>query len=238
MLSNLYMILDEFGQLLLSGVFITLQLSLIGTLIGFMIALVFSALRIQTPQPNDRFLIKTLKIIGSSFVKVYVTIFRGTPMIVQAVIFYYSFYQIGIYWTPFQAGLFTVSLNTAAYLTEVLRGGIHSVDKGQNEAARSIGLSGVQTFIFIIFPQAIKNAFASIGNEFIVNIKDTAVLSTIMVVDLFAVANRAAGRYYLFVEAMLIAAAIYLALTYATSKILILIEKRMQIETKEIVSSN
>ncbi|HHU55495.1 MAG TPA: amino acid ABC transporter permease [Acholeplasmataceae bacterium] len=216
----------------------TLALAVFGTFFGLIIALIFSILRVQKPLETDRKFVKILKLIGFGFVKTYVTIFRGTPMIVQGVIFYYSFYSIGIRWSPFNAGLFTVSLNTAAYLTEVLRGGIQSVDPGQEEAARSIGMSGGKAFLYIIFPQAIKNSFASIGNELIVNIKDTAVLSTIMVVDLFYVANSAAGTYFLFVEAMLVAAMIYLALTYSSSKILQIIEKKLNIPTKDIVSSN
>jgi len=238
MIKGILKIINEFGSLFLKGIGVTLALAILGTIFGLMIALLFSVLRVQKPHVNDSKLVKLLKLIGYYFVKFYVTIFRGTPMIVQAVIFYYSFYQIGIRWSPFAAGLFTVSLNTAAYLTEVLRGGIQSVDPGQEEAARSIGMSGAQAFTFVIFPQALKNSFASIGNELIVNIKDTAVLSTIMVVDLFYVANSAAGTYFLFVEAMILAALIYLALTYSTSKILQFIEKKMNVETKDIVSSN
>lgn len=238
MIDSILLIIKEYGSMLLKGIGVTLSLALIGTIIGLIISLFLTILRVQKVKANDHTIIKVLKRIASGFAKVYVTIFRGTPMIVQAVIFYYSFYQVGIRWSPYLAGLFTVSLNTAAYLTEVLRGGIDSIDKGQLEAAKSIGMNSFQSFIYIIFPQAIKNSFASIGNEFIVNIKDTAVLSTIMVVDIFSVANRAAGKYYLYVEAMLVAAAIYLCITYLTSKVLILIEKKFNIETKEIVSSN
>ena len=238
MLDSIWMIIKEYGSMLLSGIGVTLGLALFGTIIGLVIALFLTVLRVQTPRPNDSKLVVLFKKIVSTFARLYVTLFRGTPMIVQAVIFYYSFYQMGIRWSPYAAGLFTVSLNTAAYLTEVLRGGIASIDRGQVEGAKSIGMSNLQTFIYIVFPQAIKNSFASIGNEFIVNIKDTAVLSTIMVVDIFSVANRAAGKYYLYVEAMILAAFIYLLITFITSKVLILIEKKMNIETKAIVSSN
>jgi putative lysine transport system permease protein len=231
-------IIEDFGSLFLRGILTTIELAFLGTLIGFLIALGLCIMRIQTVNPNDSRFNKILKRISSGFVKTYVTIFRGTPMMVQAIIFYYSFYEIGIRWSPFEAGLFTISLNTAAYLAEVLRGGIESVDHGQYEAARSIGMSGIKSYIFVVFPQAIKNSFASIGNELIVNIKDSSVLSLIAVVDLFNIADRAAGKYYWFVESMLIAAAIYLVLTYVTSKILFVIEKKMDIQTKDIVSSN
>lgn len=238
MIDNIIMIIREFWPQFLDGLKVTLLLAIVGTSIGLLIALLFSAIRVININKNDKLLIKVIKYIGLLFVKTYVTIFRGTPMIVQAVIFYYSFYQAGIKWSAFAAGLFTISLNTAAYLTEVLRGGITSVDKGQTEAARSIGLSSVKTFIYIVFPQAIKNSFASIGNELIVNIKDSAVLSVITVIDIFSVADSAAGKYFLFIEAMIVAAIIYLILTYSVAKLLQVIEKRLGVETKEIVSSN
>lgn len=238
MLTRFRTILDEFGSQFIDGVIVTLCLAIVGTIVGFIIALLFNVIRVQKINDSDNSLTRFAKLFSQGFVKVYVTIFRGTPMIVQAVIFYYSFYQMGIKWSPFVAGLFTISLNTAAYLTEVLRSGIDSVDKGQYEAARSIGLGGFRTYLFVIFPQAIKNSFASIGNELIVNIKDSSVLSVITVVDLFSIADSAAGTYYWYVEAMLIAAVIYLVLTYATSKVLNLIEKKLDIETKDIVSSN
>lgn len=238
MIDNILKIVREYASQFIDGLKVTIILAVLGTIFGLLIALVFSILRTIKINKNDFILIKVLKYIGYGFVKVYVTVFRGTPMIVQAVIFYYSFNDMGFTWSPFAAGLFTVSLNTAAYLTEVLRSGIDSVDKGQYEAARSIGLSSVKTFIYIIFPQAIKNSFASIGNELIVNIKDTSVLSVISVVDLFTVSDSAAGTYFMYVEAMLVAALLYLLLTIITSKLLQIIEKRIGVPTKGIVSSN
>lgn len=238
MFEHMRTIIEDFRALFVDGIMVTIKLAFLGTIFGFIIALVFSIIRLQKPNSRDTLITKILKIIGAAFIKVYVTVFRGTPMIVQAIIFFYSFNLIGIKWSAFAAGLFTISLNTAAYLTEVLRSGIDSVEPGQYEAARSIGMSGVKAFVFVVFPQAIKNSFASIGNELIVNIKDSSVLSVITVVDLFSIANSAAGKYYWYVEAMLIAAIIYLILTYVTSKVLLLIEKKMDIKTKDIVSSN
>lgn len=235
---NFAKILENFGEPILDGIGITLFLSLTGTVIGFFLAMVFANLRIQKVQKNDKWIVKGVKWLGILFTRTYVTIIRGTPMIVQAVIFYYSFYQMGIKWSPLQAGLFTVSVNTTAYLTEVIRGAIESLDKGQEEASRSLGMSYTKTMIFVILPQAIKNSMAPIGNEFIINIKDTAVLSVIMVADLFFVTNTAAGRYYLYVEAMLIAAGIYLILTYSTSKLLQYIETKMGVPKKSLPSSN
>lgn len=228
------LILEKFGVIILNGIGITLLLSLLGTIFGFMIALILSVLRIQKINKADKMIIRVLKKIGSGFAKIYVTVFRGTPMIVQAVIFYYFFNSIGIRWSPIQAGLFTVSVNTAAYLAEILRGAIVNLDKGQAEAAKSLGMSKFKMMIFIIFPQAIKNSMAPICNELVVNIKDTAVLTVISVADLYSATSSAAGYYYWYIEAMLLAAGIYLILTYSTSRLLVIIEKRLGVPKMSI----
>ncbi|HPT89252.1 MAG: amino acid ABC transporter permease [Acholeplasmataceae bacterium] len=237
-MDNFKIIIKEYFTQILIGIGNTLLLALVGTVVGFFLALIFANLRILKIEKRDQLIVKILKKIGSTFSKIYVTVFRGTPMIVQAVIFYYSFHQFGLIWTPMQAGLFTVSLNTTAYLTEVIRGAIQSLDKGQMEAARSLGLSKTKAMIYIIIPQAVKNSMAPIGNEFIINIKDTAVLSIIQVFDLFSVMKSAAGTYYLYVESMLIAAAIYLILTLSTSMLLRYLEQKIGVPSKPLPSSN
>jgi putative lysine transport system permease protein len=239
----------KYVPMILKGIETTLVISLLGTLLGLVIAALLVVFRTQKIDSKDNVFVTFLKKIGLWFTKVYVAIIRGTPMIVQAMIFFYlmrdvfaafgmSVQEINATWTPFRAGLFTVTINTTAYLIEVLRGGIQSVDKGQIEAGRSLGFSNFKTYLFITFPQALKNSMPSIGNEFIVNIKDTAVLTLIQVVDLFSVTKTIAGNHYAYVPAYLIAAIIYLVLTYTTSKILIRIEKRMDVQAKEITSSN
>ncbi len=236
------------------GIKSTISLSLLGTLFGLIIAFGLVSLRMLNINKHDNYLSATLKRFGIGFSKIYVTIIRGTPMVVQAFIFYYLIlsifqkslspddYQYFIYevWTPYRAGLFTVSINTAAYLTEVLRGGISSVDKGQQEAAEALGLNKTQTMFKVIFPQAIKNSLPSIGNEFIVNIKDTSVLTLIGILELFSVAkNDILGIYSgKSLEAYLIVAIYYLIMTFLTSKLLQYIEKKMNVPVKEITSSN
>lgn len=238
MFEKFTIIVSEYGSLIIDGVFVTLFLSLIGTLIGFIIAIFLGSVTSFSISTRTSLLNKIIKKLIDIITKIYVTVIRGTPMIVQAMIFYYGFFQIGIKWSPLQAGLFTVSINTGAYLTDVVKNGITSIDIGQSEAARSLGMSKFKTMFYIILPQAIKTQMASIGNEFIINIKDTAVLNVIWVVDLYAVAKTAASQYYWYLEAMLVAAIIYLILTYATSIILKQFEKRLGIQVKEIVSSN
>jgi ABC-type amino acid transport system permease subunit len=242
-------LITRYSNLIFTGIQSTIFLSLMGTIIGLILAIFLVILRTQDVDKRDSDVIAFSKKIGLMFVKTYVTIIRGTPMIVQAMIFFYlmrevffavgfSVAQVNAFWTPFLAGLFTVSINTTAYLIEVLRGGIIGVDKGQIEAGRSLGFSSFKTYLLITFPQALRNSMPAIGNEFIVNIKDTAVLTLIQVVDLFAVTRTIAGNHYSFVEAFIIAAVIYLVLTYGTSKILAFVEKKLEIKSKEIVSSN
>lgn len=229
---------SKFGIEFLKGIGNTLLLALVGTIVGLIIAFVFGSIASFEIRENEKTLIKWFKKILNGIIQVYVTIFRGTPMIVQAMIFFYGFYSIGIVWTPIQAGLFTVSINTGAYLTEVIKNGIASVDKGQKEAAESLGMSKVQTMFFVVLPQALKTQMASIGNEFIINIKDTSVLNVIMVADLYFAAKVVSDTYLMYFETMLVTAFIYLFLTYTTSKLLKIVEKRLGAPVKEITSSN
>lgn len=243
-----YICLNKYQEIL-SGIGTTLYLSLLGTLIGLLLGLVLVCLRTLQVSPFDNEFVAFLKKIGIGFTKVYTTIFRGTPMLVQAIIIYY--FLPGILSSLFNvnqeifnkvlsvgvSGLITISLNTTAYLIEVLRGGIESLNKGQMEAARSLGMSRFKAMIYIILPQGIKNSLPAICNEFIINIKDSSVLSVISVMDLFFVIdtiNGKAGNQ----DGIFIAAIIYLLLTYGISKILGLIEKKMDLAIKELPSSN
>ena len=154
-------------------------------------------------------------------------------MIVQAMIFYYGISPLRLsWWTPLVAGIVVVTLNTTAYIAEVIRSGINGIDKGQMEAARSLGFSRSHAMFLIILPQAIKNSLPAIGNEFIVNLKDTAVLSVIGVFDLFRATQSATSSNFRIVEGFVIAALVYLFLTFITSKIVKRLETTM--ETKEV----
>jgi putative lysine transport system permease protein len=222
-------------SLFAEGVATTLGLSLTGTIIGFIIALILVALRLLKPNSRDQKSVAFLKKFGSGFAKVYITVFRGTPMIVQASFFWYG---LGLFGDALLCGLFVVSVNTAAYIAEILRGSIGAIDKGQTEASRSLGMNSIQTMISVIFPQSVKNSMPAIGNEFVINIKDTAVLSVIGIFELFNQTTKVAGIHYRQLEAYLVVALIYLFLTYTVTKILQRIEKRFDIEIRELPSSN
>lgn len=147
-------------------------------------------------------------------------------MMVQAMFLYYAL-RPTLGWSALTAGIIIISVNTGAYMAEIIRSGIQAIDKGQIEAARSIGMSSVQTMMHIVLPQAIKNSFPSIGNEFIVNIKDSSMLNVIGVIEVFFQSRSVAGSAMLYSETFFITCLIYLVLTTITTQILRLIEKKM-----------
>jgi putative lysine transport system permease protein len=229
-------LLKTYDSFFIRGVMITLLLSIVGTIGGFLLSLVLTIIRMQKiDNRRDNLITKVIKKTSQGFTYVYITVFRGTPMIVQAMIFYYGLAPLRIpFWEPLLAGLIVVTLNTTAYIAEVIRSGINGIDKGQLEAARSLGFSFNQSMFRIVLPQAIKNSLPAIGNEFIVNLKDTAVLSVIGVVDLFKSTQQATSGNFRLVEGFFIAAIIYLMLTAITSRIVHHLEHR-QSKTKVVV---
>ena len=166
--------------------------------------------------------------VGDAILKAYVEIFRGTPMIVQAVFIYYGLSQLfGVQLGMWQAAFLVVSINTGAYMAESVRGGIISVDPGQMEGAKAIGMTHFQAMINVILPQAFRNILPQIGNNLIINIKDTSVLSVISIVDLFFVHKSVSGALYTYFESATIVMVIYLTMTLITSKLLRLWESKM-----------
>lgn len=215
-----------------TGIGTTIALAVFGTVIAFFLALLLVFCRIQAVDRPDNDFVRFWKVVGAGFAKVYSTVVRGTPMMVQAMIIYYGILgiiratgdfsgaELNQIWSPFNAGLVTVSLNSTAYMMEVLRGGIAAVDKGQMEAARSLGLSQWQAMLKVVFPQGIKNSIPGLSNELVINIKDSSVLSVIGVYDLMYATNAVVGIYLRQVEADLVAALVYLVLTLLAGKIL------------------
>ena len=232
-------LLQKYGTLFLRGTGMTLLIALTGTILGFLIGLLVAIVRtIAMPRSRDprrqssaervslavrRTLLRAVQIL----MNVYIQVFRGTPMIVQAVVIYYGAQYAGIYMDTTFAAIFIISINTGAYMAEIIRGGIVSVDKGQFEAAHAIGMTHWQTMTTVVLPQAIRNILPSVGNEFIVNIKDSSVLNVISVSELFFQAKSAAGAYYRYFEVYFIIACIYLVLTLSVSRILVWVERKM-----------
>ena len=236
-------ILIKYGPSFLLGVKTTLIVAFIGTIIGLLLGLLVGGLKAIKVDHNAPKAIKALKKFYDLVATVYIEIFRGTPMMVQAVFIYYLVYSNIVKWDKFVAALFVLSINTGAYMSEIIRGGIQSVDKGQTEAARALGMTNWQTMLSIVIPQAVKNSFPAIGNEFIVNIKDSSVLMIISITELMFQSKSVAGSTYAFTETYFVTACIYLLLTSITSVILHQIEKRMNhtrtsIPQSDTVNSN
>ena len=192
-------IIKAYYPLFFRGLGVTILLAIVGTLGGFIISLILVSARTNAiDKRRDTFIVKALKKVSSALSTVYITLFRGTPMIVQAMVFYYGIKMMvtADWWNPLSAGLILVTLNTAAYITEIIRGSVNALDLGQSEPARALGFSRGKTMVEVIYPQAIKNSLPAIGNEFIVNLKDSAVLSVIGILDLFNATKQIVGATY------------------------------------------
>lgn len=223
-------LIKEYYDVFLSGLGITLLLAICGTIFGLIIGMFLALGRNLTCNKNDNTFIKIIKIITSKLCLVYIEVFRGTPMMVQALIIFFGGYTLGIEWNPIVCGLIIITLNTAAYMAEIVRSGINSVDSGQIEASRSLGMSHFKTMLYVVWPQALRNALPTIANELIVNIKDSSVLNIITVSELF-MAGQIAATTYMTVASYTIVALIYLTLTLLCSSLLKLIEKKMDKDT-------
>ena len=220
-------ILIKYHKSFLLGIRTTLIVAIIGTLIGLLIGLLAGGIRAIRPDKTLSKGKKALKVFIDLLIKIYIEVFRGTPMMVQAVFIYYLVYTNIVHWDKMVAAIFVISINTGAYMAEIVRAGIQAVDPGQNEAARSLGMSSMQTMMDIVLPQAIRNAFPAIGNELIVNIKDSSVLMIISITELMFQSNSIAGTTYRFTETYFVTAFIYLCLTGISSIILNAIEKKL-----------
>lgn len=219
-------ILQYYGLWFLQGTANTLMIALLGTVAGFLIGLGLGAVK-KIPPSRNKFNRAFMSVVNF-LITCYVEIFRGTPMMVQAIVLYFGMQEfLGVNFKPTIAGIIIVSINTGAYMVEVVRGGIESVDPGQMEAAKAIGMTHGQAMWNIILPQTIRNILPATGNEFIINIKDTSVLNVISVTELFFVTKTIKGAIFRTYETFIVAAVIYFVLTLTVTRLLKLLEKRM-----------
>lgn len=225
-------IFTENWSLFSFGIQNTLLFALVGTVVGLLLGLVTGALRAIPEDPMDSAFVKVLKKIARFVVGFYVWFFRGTPMMVQALFFFYLLRPV-LGWTGFSAGLIIISVNTGAYMAEIIRGGIQSIDVGQSEAAKSLGMTTMQTMLSIIFPQAIKNTFPTIGNQLIVNIKDSCMLNAIQVTELYFQSSSVAGSNMRYAEVYFLEMVMYLVLTTVATLILNAMERKIN-QTKTV----
>ena len=221
----------RYAPLYLSGVVNTLLLAVAATVLGCLIGLACGLLNTIPIHPQDRLPRRVLLRLLRAVIRIYVEVFRGTPMVLQAVFLYYGLpyftnnaMRFDNVWA---AALLVVSINTGAYMAESVRGGILSVDPGQTEGAKAIGMSHVQTMVNVILPQALRNIMPQIGNNFIINVKDTSVMFIIGFPDFFSAHRAAVGASYLYFPSATVEMAGYLTMTLIASFLLRLLEKHL-----------
>ncbi|MDO5436552.1 MAG: amino acid ABC transporter permease [Clostridia bacterium] len=222
---------SKYGMVYLTGIGNTLLLAVTATLIGCLIGFACGILQTIPYTRTDiwikRFLLKLIRIV----IRVYVEVFRGTPMILQAVFIYYGlpyFTANAVRFTDiWTVSILVVSINTGAYMAESVRGGIMSIDIGQTEGAKAIGMTHLQTMLYVILPQTLRNIMPQIGNNYIINVKDTSVMFIIGFQDFFAVHKMVSGAVFKYFPSAMVEMVGYLTLTLVASFLLRKLEKKL-----------
>ena len=220
-------IVAKYYPQLLSGVGNTMLIALTGTVAGLAIGLLTGIVR-TAPFSRNGF-VRVLHKILNAVIAVYVEIFRGTPMMVQAMVIYwgYAFASGGSTLPLIPSGILIVSVNTGAYMAEIVRGGIISIDKGQFEGAMSIGMTHSQTMFKVIIPQVMRNILPSVSNEFVINIKDTSVLNVIGVTELYYFAGIIKRQSFETFQTYLVVCVLYFILTFTVTRLLRFVERKL-----------
>ena len=246
-----FALIPPFAELFQQGVIVTVLLSVFTVMIGFVLAVILALMRLSNFRPfyflgltkdgrlrDGGFLLALSRFNPLSFLATtYVEVLRSTPVIVQIMIVYLGVFSVielpnftflgFIKFNRFFPGVVALGMNSGAYLCEIIRSGIQSVDGGQSEAARSLGMSQAQTLRFIILPQAVRNILPAIANEFVVIIKESAITYTIGMQDIMSAVNAVKAANFIIVEPLLVATALYFCLCFPTSKIIAYFERRM-----------
>ncbi|MCL1897733.1 MAG: amino acid ABC transporter permease [Micrococcales bacterium] len=227
---QVWYILTEYGSWFLKGAGITMMIAVLGTIVGTVIGLMVGTVRtIPTGKHDGSRPRRVLLRVVNALLAVYIEVFRGTPMLIQALVVFFGLKAVfDLDLAPIPTGLLVVSINTGAYMSEIVRGGIQAIDPGQMEAGRAVGMKHWPIMRGVILPQAIRNIMPATGNEFVINIKDTSVLFLIGVTELFTQGKSLLGITYRPFEVYLTIAAIYLVLTYSTTRILRVLERRLE----------
>lgn len=217
-----FSVLSGYYGVFLAGAKTTISISLVSLVVGFALGLIICLMKMSK--------IKILRWPASA----YVQILRGTPLFVQIFIIYFGLPQLGIQFpdigpfsSDFVSGAFALSINSSAYIAEIFRSGIQSVDKGQMEASRSLGLGYVDTMRYVIVPQAVKNVLPALGNEFITLVKESSIISVIGVQELMFKAGIVRTSLYRPFEPYIMAALMYLVMTTVLSLLVGLLEKKL-----------
>ena len=226
-LNDVIGIFRDYWPQLLQGIGNTLLIALTGTVVGLLIGMLTGMVR--TVAPSKKPALRVLQKIVNGIIAVYVEIFRGTPMMVQAMVIYwgYAYAMNGQTLALIPSGILIVSINTGAYMAEIVRGGIISIDRGQFEGAMSIGMSHGQTMLRVIIPQVLRNILPSVSNEFVINIKDTSVLNVIGVTELYYFAGVIKRQNFQTFQTYLVVCVLYFIMTFAVTRLLRLAEKKL-----------
>lgn len=229
LISDIGSLWEKYGTVYLTGIANTLILAIIATAIGCVIGFLCGILQTIPYTANDnllkRFVLKLIRII----IRIYVEVFRGTPMILQAVFIYYGLpYFFGVtFQSIWTVSIIVVSINTGAYMAESVRGGIMSIDPGQFEGAKAIGMNHWQTMLYIVMPQTLRNIMPQIGNNYIINVKDTSVMFIIGFSDFFAAHKMVSGAVFKYFPSAFMEMAGYLCMTLLASFLLRKFEKKL-----------
>ena len=231
-----WFIAKEYSELFIRGTWLTLAVSVSGTLLGFILGYIVGIVQDTAVNKDDNPVKRGILLFFKGLCTVYVELFRGTPMIVQAMIVFYGLRQAGFEIDPISAGILVTLLNTGAYMAETVRAGIKSIDAGQREGALALGMSPISAMFHIILPQAFKNIVPEMANMFLTNLKMTSVLNVIGVQELFLQAKTAGGTYYKYLESYLVIALIYLILCFVFSRVFALVEKKTAVRKDYVLA--
>ena len=217
MLENIVTVVERYWSLFLSGLGYTLQLALITVVCGTQLGSLIALMRMARFRP--------LSVVATAFIEV----IRGTPLLLQLYVFYFLVPKI----MPFEIGEFTsvsmaLVINSTAYVAEIIRAGILAVDRGQTEAARSLGMDSRQTMVRIVMPQAVKNILPALCNEFVAVVKETSLASTFFVGDLMTVFRRINASIFMTLEPLIVVGIIYFVVTFTMSKAVGVLERRLK----------
>ena len=224
-LNDVLNIFIKYYPQLLTGVGNTLLIALTSTAAGLALGLLTGVVRTAPMSKNP--VLRALHKLLNAIIAIYVEIFRGTPMMVQSMVIYwgYAFATGGDTLPLIPSGILIVSINTGAYMAEIVRGGIISIDRGQFEGAMSIGMTHAQTMFKVIIPQVMRNILPSVSNEFVINIKDTSVLNVIGVTELYYFAGIIKRQNFQTFQTYLVVCILYFILTFTVTRLLVHLQK-------------
>ncbi len=226
-LNDVLNIFIKYYPQLLTGVGNTVLIALTSTVAGLALGLLTGVVRTAPMSKNP--ILRALHKLLNAIIAIYVEIFRGTPMMVQSMVIYwgYAFATGGDTLPLIPSGILIVSINTGAYMAEIVRGGIISIDRGQFEGAMSIGMTHAQTMFKVIIPQVMRNILPSVSNEFVINIKDTSVLNVIGVTELYYFAGIIKRQNFQTFQTYFVICILYFILTFAITRLLRWVERKL-----------